>query len=45
MTEDKLIAIRDPQGFRPLCIGQTEEGSYIVSSESCGSLCCWCKIH
>lgn len=36
MTENKLIAVRDPQGFRPLCIGKTEEGSWIVSSESCG---------
>ena len=36
MTEDKLIGARDPQGFRPLCIGKTEEGSYIISSETCG---------
>lgn len=36
MTEDKLIGARDPQGFRPLCLGRTEEGSYILSSESCG---------
>ena len=36
MTEDKLIGARDPQGFRPLCLGKTEEGSYIISSESCG---------
>ena len=33
MTEDKLIGARDPQGFRPLCLGKTEEGSYILSSE------------
>lgn len=36
MTENKLIGARDPQGFRPLCIGKTEEGSYIISSETCG---------
>ena len=36
MTEDKLIGARDPQGFRPLCIGRTEEGSWILSSETCG---------
>ena len=36
MTENKLIALRDPQGFRPFCIGKTEEGSWVVSSESCG---------
>ncbi|MFA6940722.1 MAG: amidophosphoribosyltransferase [Clostridiaceae bacterium] len=35
ITEDKLIAVRDPNGMRPLCIGKTED-SYIVSSESCG---------
>ena len=36
MTEDKLIGARDPQGFRPLCLGKTEEGSWILSSETCG---------
>ena len=36
MTENKLIGARDPQGFRPLCIGKTDEGSYIISSESVG---------
>lgn len=34
MTEDKLVAIRDPQGFRPLSIGKLDE-SYVVASESC----------
>ena len=36
MTETKLIGARDPQGFRPLCIGKTEDGSYVLSSETCG---------
>lgn len=36
MTENKLIGARDPQGFRPLCIGKTEEGGYIISSETVG---------
>ena len=36
MTEDKLIGARDPQGFRPLCLGRTKEGSWVLSSESCG---------
>lgn len=36
MTEDKLIGVRDPQGFRPLCIGKLkEEGGWVLSSESC----------
>jgi len=34
MTSTKLLAVRDPQGFRPLCIGKTDE-NYIFSSESC----------
>jgi amidophosphoribosyltransferase len=34
MTEDTLVAARDPQGFRPLCLGQLEEG-FVVSSETC----------
>lgn len=35
MTATKLIAFRDPNGFRPLCLGKTEGGAWIVSSESC----------
>ena len=35
MTATKLIAFRDPNGFRPLCLGKTEGGGWIVSSESC----------
>jgi amidophosphoribosyltransferase len=34
MTSKKLIAVRDPQGFRPLCIGQNED-EYVFASESC----------
>ena len=34
MSPSKLIAVRDPLGFRPLCIG-TLGGSYVVASESC----------
>ncbi|MGB9820009.1 MAG: amidophosphoribosyltransferase [Pseudothermotoga sp.] len=33
MSKDKLIAIRDPNGFRPLCIG-SYNGSYVVASEN-----------
>ncbi|QIN80738.1 amidophosphoribosyltransferase [Rubrobacter marinus] len=32
---DKLVAFRDPHGFRPLSIGRVE-GGYVVSSETCG---------
>lgn len=35
MTATKLIAFRDPNGFRPLCIGKTADGAWCVSSESC----------
>ncbi len=35
MSPSKLIAARDPQGFRPLCYGRTEDGRYIVASETC----------
>ena len=35
MTATKMIAFRDPNGFRPLCLGRTEEGAWAVSSESC----------
>lgn len=35
MSPTKIVAARDPHGFRPLCYGKTEDGSYIVASESC----------
>lgn len=34
MTADKLIAVRDPYGIRPLCIGTTDS-DIIVASETC----------
>lgn len=34
MSPQKLIAVRDPQGFKPLCIGKTED-QIIFASESC----------
>ena len=36
MSPAKLIACRDPWGFRPLCMGKTSDGSIVFSSESCG---------
>ena len=36
MTHTKLIAARDPHGFRPLCIGELPDGSgWAFASESC----------
>ena len=35
MSAAKLIAARDPRGFRPLCYGQKSDGTYIIASESC----------
>jgi amidophosphoribosyltransferase len=34
MTNDTLIAVRDPLGMRPLCIGQLND-AWLVASESC----------
>lgn len=34
MTDKCLIGARDPNGIRPLCLGQTEKG-WILASESC----------
>lgn len=35
MSPSKLIAARDPHGFRPLCYGKRSDGTYIVASETC----------
>lgn len=35
MSSRKLICARDPYGFRPLCYGRTQDGMYVVASESC----------
>lgn len=34
LTDDKLIAVRDPNGFRPLAFGK-KDGAYLVASETC----------
>jgi amidophosphoribosyltransferase len=34
LTRDELYAIRDPRGFRPLCLGKLGD-SYMVASETC----------
>jgi amidophosphoribosyltransferase len=35
MTQDTLVAIRDPGGFRPLCLGKLNNGGWVVASETC----------
>ena len=35
MSPQKLIAVRDENGFRPLCYGVRDDGEYVVASESC----------
>jgi len=34
LTRDTLFAVRDPWGFRPLCMGRLN-GGWVVASESC----------
>ena len=34
-SPQKLIAARDPHGFRPLCYGETDGGKIVFASESC----------
>ena len=34
MTPSCIVGVRDPQGFRPLWLGRTAEGSYAFSSET-----------
>jgi amidophosphoribosyltransferase len=34
MTRDRLVAVRDPHGFRPLALG-TLDGAYVICSETC----------
>jgi len=34
MTDTQLIGVRDPHGFRPLCIGRLDD-TYFLASESC----------
>lgn len=34
LTSDSVLALRDPHGFRPLCLGRLGDG-YVVASETC----------
>ncbi|EKD37024.1 MAG: hypothetical protein ACD_75C01287G0009 [uncultured bacterium] len=38
MTQDTMVAVRDPDGFRPLCLGKVkngDDGGWVVASETC----------
>ena len=35
MTQDTMVAVRDPNGFRPLCLGKLNNGGWMVASETC----------
>ncbi|XP_057436719.1 amidophosphoribosyltransferase, chloroplastic-like [Lotus japonicus] len=35
VTEDKLVAVRDPFGFRPLVMGKRSNGAVVFASETC----------
>jgi len=43
MDDGRLIAARDPLGFRPLCIGKNEYG-YYVASETCALNACHARF-
>ena len=34
LTENELIGVRDPFGFRPLCLGRLDDG-WVLASETC----------
>ncbi|XP_058729240.1 amidophosphoribosyltransferase, chloroplastic-like [Vicia villosa] len=35
VTEDKLVAVRDPFGFRPMVMGRISNGAVVFASETC----------
>jgi amidophosphoribosyltransferase len=35
LTNDKLVAVRDPYGFRPLVMGRRSNGAVVFASETC----------
>jgi amidophosphoribosyltransferase len=34
-TGQAVVGVRDPRGFRPLCLGSLKGGGYVLASESC----------
>jgi amidophosphoribosyltransferase len=35
LFNDEMVAVRDPLGFRPLCLGRLGDGAHVVASETC----------
>jgi len=35
LTENSLVGVRDPHGFRPLSLGRFVDGGYVLASETC----------
>jgi amidophosphoribosyltransferase len=35
LTENELIGVRDPFGFRPLCLGKLPNDGWVLASETC----------
>ncbi len=35
LTKNAVYGVRDPQGLRPLCLGQLGTGAFVLASESC----------
>ncbi|SHJ52278.1 amidophosphoribosyltransferase [Desulfatibacillum alkenivorans DSM 16219] len=34
-SKGEMIGIKDPNGFRPLCLGKLDNGNYVLASETC----------
>ena len=35
LMRNAVYGVRDPYGLRPLCIGELDDGGYVIASESC----------
>ncbi len=36
MDRDRIVGVRDPHGFRPLCLGRLDDGGWVIASENPG---------
>jgi amidophosphoribosyltransferase len=43
LVENRVIAVRDPWGFRPLSVGTLPDGGYAVASETCALVTLGCQ--